>query len=382
MESEDDIKYFLDWLDLPDLRRLTLPRIITLHGYRAYDDPDPDPRASEMARVINSAIRIHQHTLEQVVLLNAWQHGYLCKGDLNGLDDDWADGFTSQEMIFATQPPHPVLPEAIEEQEDAPTVMREYCKLYRKAIRYNQSRSTLRRLRIDQIDFCEDLIADLFDRLHLKGLRILMLYPWKDLDQQHDGETHTTPTAHTYKDLSTFVEGQVALRIALLDFPQLRILVIGGHRFWIEQTERTSPRLWALSEALTDPHQRSKISENILQMDWRFLQDLPSHPSTQDPHARRRSQAPDSNCCFTSWPSLQMVKQRNYTVLLRENGPEDLAPHHPSIRRLMNLPSWDSFLGERLNSHCTRRGRPSGLEELYIGNFLYFDEVKVEQVFS
>ena len=396
LEGEEAIKCFLDWLDLPGLRRLTLPRIITFHGYRPKSDPYPDLQASGIARVINSAIQTHQHTLEQVVLLNTWQSGYLSECDfINELDDDWVDGFTSQEMVFGTQPPHPVLPQAVEEQEDTQFVMREYCKLYRTAILCNQSRATLRRLRIDQIDFYEDLIAELFDELRLEDLRVIMLYPWSDSDQPHDVETHTTHTPYTYKDLNTFVEGRVALRIVTHNLPQLRILVIGGHRFWIEQSPLSStrspvtlqpepsiPKLWALSEALADPHQRSEINEQIPPMDWRFLQDLPSHPSIQDPHARPSSEDPGSNCRFTSWPSLQMMKQRNYTVLLRENGPEELAPHHSSVRRLMNLPSWNSFIGERSESHWNRRPeRPSDCTDLNLGNFLYFDEVKVEQVF-
>jgi len=69
-------------------------------------------------------------------------------------------------------------------------------------------------------------------------------------------------------------EGKLARRLLLQRLPSLRVVVIGGHRFWLESSDRepNGPRrFWYLRDAMDDPIQAQEMERVLDKVDWWFL---------------------------------------------------------------------------------------------------------------
>ena len=225
--------------------------------------------------------------------------------------------------------------------------MRDHCTFISTLIQRNGYSSSLGRLRIDQIDFYEDVLDGFFTRLGCDKIKILMLYPWPR-------PTSFSKLKLTY-DLKTFKEGRVAMNVALQDLPELRILVIGGFQFWVERSPPESEevdaalsprlpnlRLWHLSQAEKDPYQSIDIKQWLTGRDRYFMSTSP-RPRVQDSWARSLWKDESGNCLLQRVPCLQMIKHRNYMVLHRDDGCDPLPTlsQRPPTEWLADLATWN-----------------------------------------
>lgn len=327
IENLTALENIFNWLQMPVLERFAVPAVITipiLDPWGCYPPNEElgivDPAYPNHVKFINSMIQKHETTLHQVTLFNAWQDGSSdCSGTVRELSHDWVCSFATQELVLGTLSPDLYHVYALTRIPE-PNLLRDYYYMFRKAVNGPQWGSDLRRLRIDLVDF-EGLSLDGFVTPALANLKTLMLYPWS---------AHSTtlpPNTPLPSDPSTFKEGQIALDIISKNLPRLRVLAIGGYRFWVEQrpaTDGTGPKLWHLSHARADAHQRLEIACHLSSRDWNFLIDIPAHPRYYDSRARpAKGRAPDCNYLFRRIPSDQMMKHRNYMVLLREAVDDD-----------------------------------------------------------
>ena len=350
-----------NWLQMPALERFAVPAVITIPALdqHAGAPPDenlilPDTAYPDLVRLIKSLIERHETTLHQVTLLNAWQDGGEDgSGTVRELNHDWCCSFFTQELVLGTASPdfyryvvrHPRLP-----------ILCNSFYMSRRTIDGPRWGSNLQRLRIDQLDF-DGLVLDGFVTPELEYLKILMLHPWSV------SSSSSNLKASLPSDMKSFKEGRLALDIISENLPRLRVLVIGGYRFWIERrlngngtngatghsrssTFKDTTKLWHLSTAQKDRQQYIQMARDLSSRDWSFLDDLPAHPRKDDPRAVRANRARDGNYLFGRWPSLQMRKHRNYMVLTRENPDADVRTTQPGKRifrherKLTDLASW------------------------------------------
>ena len=327
IENLTALENIFKWLQMPILERFAVPALITIPILDPWGDYPPneelgivDPKYPNHVKFINNMIQKHETTLHQVTLFNAWQDGSDCSGTVRELSHDWASSFSTQELVLGTLSPDLYFvyaPTRIPE----PNLLRDYYYMFRQTINGPQWGSDLRRLRIDLIDF-EGLSLDGFVTPALANLKILMLYPWSARS------TTLPPNTPLPSDLTTFKEGQIALSIVSEDLPLLRVLAIGGYRFWLERrpatnSDGTKPKLWHLSHAQADAQQRLEIARHLSRRDWSFLTDIPAHPRFYDSRARpAKGRAPHCNYLPHRTPTEQMMKHRNYMVLFRD-GDDD-----------------------------------------------------------
>ena len=308
---------------------------------------------------MQSVIWKHTNTLRQITLLNAWQDNTSLRGygryPLQELNANWDSTFTPQELVLGTTPPSNLIEYRYypSDSPDGRTELRDYCNFIITLIRQNYYGSSLRRLRIDQINFYEDVLDDFFAHLSCDNITVLMLYPWPRATNHSDFQLPC--------DLKMFKEGQVAMTVVSHGLPELRVLVIGGYHFWIDRSPpktrepnaALSPsfpglRLWHLSLAEQDPDQSIAIKRWLTRRDRYFMSDLPPHPRLQDSWARSYWEDESNNCLLIRDPCLQMRKHRNYTVLHRQDGADHLVPpsERPPTQWLADLATWDQILGE------------------------------------
>lgn len=140
--------------------------------------------------------------------------------------------------------------------------------------------------------------------------------------------------------MNSFKEGQIALSIISENLARLRVLVIGGYRFWVERrptvnvtdgatvlprsnTIKNKTKLWHFVHAQNDAQQGVQIARSLSSRDWSFLDEIPAHARKDDDRAAHAKGAPDGNYMFERRPSLQMKKHRNYMVLTREDRDDE-----------------------------------------------------------
>ena len=334
------LENIFNWLQLPVLERFTVPSVIiipALDRYAGHPDNEDlilvDTAYPNLVALINRLIQRHETTLHQVTLLNAWQDGGgEGSGTVRELSHDWSCSFSTQELVLGTLSPdfyrhmHPT---------PRPNTLRNSFYMPRKAIDGPRWGSSLQRLRIDQLDF-DGLMIDGFVTPELAYLKVLMLHPWS-VRSSSSKSTVSLPS-----NMNSFKEGRIALGIISENLPRLRILVIGGYRFWVERrpavnatddawvpsrsnTIKNTMKLWHFLHAQNDAQQRVQIARSLSSRDWSFLDDIPAHPRKDDSRAAHAKGAPDGNYLFWRWPSLQMRKHRNYMVLTHED-PDAEAP--------------------------------------------------------
>jgi hypothetical protein len=310
-------------------------------------------------------------SLEQVILLDAWRMNLWSSGC------SWTSDFTITDLVLGTQSNLGHGARDMKPDEGYKR-MKNHSADCHDLIERNELNQSLQRLRIEHIDFYEDLIAGIFAGLFCGKLRIIMLYPWvRDFRQQADKIYHTS--------LNDFLEGRIAKRILSLIFPELRLLVIGAFKFYISPETQGShqhgfqfsdgpPNLTirCLDKLLSNPVQAAEIHLSLDERDWVFINDLPPHPMQQDGWAMRRARCPESDAVGEEANFLPFLaemplttKYRNYMVLHRQTRTTQDQPRPPSsclvygkpLGNVHNVASWN------LNSNVIRARE--GIERTY-----------------
>ena len=344
----------VDWLDIPILTKLSLPCLQTS------EDQAIAMQSSITLGVelMSSLVYRFAQTLQQVRLLNFWQ----CCDTEASLLLQWPNPYLNpiQEIVWGNGPPptlfrcatmglritrnsHKALQTLYESETTA------YSVTLGKSIRLGFG---LRRLRIDQVNLDPRALYDFFRWIPPYGLPILMLYPWPDVYAPLLLELELPTNLHT------FFEGGLATFMIEEDIlSYLKVLAIGGYRFWIEREPAASSthhkalipplsnaRLWHLSHAMKDNHQRLEIDSQLSERDWIFLEDLPPHPKKLT-HRTRRSQAEGSNDLFDGHPTEQMMRHRNYLTFYPTtcsvSSPAAQSDFDPT-RWLREIVTWDN----------------------------------------
>ena len=128
------------------------------------------------------------------------------------------------------------------------------------------------------------------------------------------------------QDPRTFREGDLAIEIAE-HLPEIRVIVLGLYRFWIERPQShppnskpCKPKLWHFNLAQRDSSQRYEIDDFLVKRDWDFLRKT-GYPAEKDWDRYRMKDFPGANLLLAAEPAIQMKKHASFLVLLR--GDED-----------------------------------------------------------
>ena len=353
MESKRNIRAVLDWWDLPSLRRLTFQPVSLQSDHDGGWDS-----VQTLDKSLSGFLPRLWASLDQVVLLDVWRM------DLRRSACSWDSYFETTDVVLGTQSCDDGFDEGIQRPklDNGYDETVKHCENCRDFIDENDLFLSLQRLRIENIDFYEELIASIFGGLNFSKLRILMLYPWaRDFPPRADRTCHTS--------LAGFREGRVAKRILSSGFPELRVLVIGGFRFYITpKAEDSLPQtcifhdtppnlnIRCLDKLLSNPTQAAKIDLHLDERDWVFINDLPPHPIQQEPWAMRRKRfsaldaVTEEANFLPSLPEAPVTaKHRNYLVLHPRTltTPDRLQPPSTSLfygkplGKLHQVASWD-----------------------------------------
>ena len=194
-----------------------------------------------------------------------------------------------------------------------------------------QQSCDLERMRIDQTLF-KDTFLDTMLSINLAKLRVLALRPWRwrsPIREYKDDVLRSRKSSDVVsiaeEEGTNPIEAaeEIASKIMGEGFPCLRIMVIGGHWFWIERNsaQRAQPfkhgnemkdtsseptKLWRFSLAQDDVHQSEEIRRSMSSYDWSFLTEIPPNPVDEDAFA---------NTTYHSMPTAEMTQTRNYVVI-------------------------------------------------------------------
>ncbi|MCJ1358899.1 MAG: hypothetical protein MMC33_008899 [Icmadophila ericetorum] len=160
----------------------------------------------------------------------------------------------------------------------------------------------LERLKIEPIDFQVMLNTQAVPDPALKSVRILVLQPRSEAcTDQCSEETDVLPI--DFLDLAQRIAAQGG-------FPNLKIIVMRDHQFWIERIGNSpdggggvSIKLWTVADAQADPRQKHEIHKSLSPRDWAFIEEI-------------LDEAPSSH------PNPQTVRHRNYMVMHRDDSNE------------------------------------------------------------
>ena len=258
----------LGWLQGSSISRLAIPGAVRLD----LTTPSLDMAMRDLTDHITLVISQYRHTLQQLTLLDIWHsHPSL----IQKLNENWESFFFAQELVLGTEVPsmHNIN-------------LQEYRSLRNRLYGHRAISDTprwgsrLERLQINQIEFSKlSRLAEFADS-SLAHLKILKLHPWP-----RRGLVSTSDSARCFSGQQC-IEDQIASEIIAEDFPNLQVLVVGDHWFWIERGSAivhsasslpplaSTIKLWGFAEAVADATQHTLMLDSLSVEDWNFLNDL------------------------------------------------------------------------------------------------------------
>lgn len=277
----------------------------------------PDPQSTESFFVIHDIIDLHKESLRQITFLNIWRVQEM-------KSSDFFKGFEPQELVLGVNSRvEKTFFTTLAGSQSSNRLSQDFVvnssfnsdKLYFNAFYFGK---TLRRLRIDQVDFYSGLLSGWFKEPWFLNLKILMLHP-RPLSDLSLGCLNCSE-----KDIRSFREGNLAIDIAE-HLPEIRVIVLGLYRFWVEEPESQLPipkpcerKVWHLELAQKDSVQRHKIADCLVKRDWDFLSRT-GYPAEKDRDRYRTKDFPGANLLLATEPAIQMKKHANFIVLLRDD---------------------------------------------------------------
>ena len=169
------IKPVVDWWDMPNLRRLSLP--CGTPGVRHPDGPYSSEYSTALIRdnIILPMIARYSKTLQQITLLDIWQKHRNRNVMCCPVSVEWSQNFAITDLVCGTRPHRfrgQTLPQA---QSETTTTcyrrIREDCFLYKHLFEVHQLHPFLIRLRIEQVHLLDDLIGTIFQGLTFPKLK-------------------------------------------------------------------------------------------------------------------------------------------------------------------------------------------------------------------
>ena len=206
----------LKWLSYPKLDKLTLCASRSFNSFeRAIDSADPDA-----INDLNDIVMNYQD-MAKVALVNAWDlHPFIA----DQLNEAWQGHFALTDLVLGTKERvfykhHAIIPGTSLEHNALS------CNLYGYNDPASSSRwgSSLERLRLEAVEL-QDLVLDCLSDASLANLRVLSISPVELVRSSF--YIHTDPSQYT--------AGSLASKIAKQGISSLKIVHIGGCRFWMD----------------------------------------------------------------------------------------------------------------------------------------------------
>ena len=153
----------LIWWKLPKLKRLSISSGCNSENQDQYLDIQSAPVSLCYVK-LNLVLANFWDTLQQIILLDPYGL------ELRKAGVPWTSQLSITELVLGTKPAIGVL------RRQGYSPMKSYCKKYSRLLWENDCQRKLQRLRVEQIDFYDNLILSIFYNT-VWELRVLMLHP-------------------------------------------------------------------------------------------------------------------------------------------------------------------------------------------------------------
>lgn len=279
-EELTNVLSFLNPHDLVHLLVSTYPkpetiRIRTLHNSCPQDD------------TFRNLLGQNSETLREITLLNAWQD---TRENGRDIQPPWISDMELHQM-YLSKPSTRGGPR----NRVGPEISNRLAWRLHGADRsgdfdWKAWNEEVRHIRVDQLDLAKLILYDNDQAMEgLSHLKILVLRSQTEQVRLKSPSTLTRSTPYPYlpfgpmlpEDVTSSREGQIACELSTRNLPDLRVIVVGEFKFWLQRLAKGKDHddqmpnctVWFLRRALEDPDQERVILQTMDKDDWDFLAD-------------------------------------------------------------------------------------------------------------